>query len=94
MTVDLAEYPDGCDRVLAALAVREARDRQSAVPETILAGQTGLERDRVSACCDELVAAGHLKQVSWSDTTETLPGYYVDDVRVREQGLALYSASQ
>ena len=84
--VDLSEYPPDTGAVLAALAARDARDRQSAVPYTVLAAQTDLDRAAVHERCERLAATDHVDTVEWADDSETLDGYFIDDLRVLEQG--------
>jgi hypothetical protein len=84
--VDLSEYPPDTGAVLAAIAARDARDRQSAVPYTVLAAQTGLDRGAVHERCELLAATDYVETVEWDDEGERLDGYFIDDLRVLEQG--------
>jgi hypothetical protein len=87
--VDLSTYPAGTGEVLAALAAHEARDRPSAVPYTLVAARTNLDRDAVRDRCERLVGDEHVERVEWESADETLVGYFVADLRVREQGREL-----
>jgi hypothetical protein len=87
--VDLSEHPPDTGAVLAALAARDARDRQSAVPYTVVAAQTSLDRAAVHERCERLADGEYVETVEWEEGGESLDGYFIDDLRALEQGREL-----
>lgn len=85
--IDLTAAPSEVEAVLAALATRDAQTRQSAVPETRLAADAGVDRGTVERCCDWLCENAHAKRVEWTDAGERLRGYFLVDRRARRRGL-------
>lgn len=77
--MDLDSYPPDTVQILSALAERSARDRRSAVPVTVLAQQTGLDREAVQTRCEQLMADGHIDENTWEDGDEVLAEYYIDN---------------
>lgn len=83
---DLESLEEIDREIVAALAVRRAADRLTALPETLLAVVCDRPRDQIAARAHDLVAASIIERTEWEDGGETLPGYYIDDLRVRNWG--------
>lgn len=65
--------------ILAVLAELSARDRRSAIPETIIAQRTGVAHDDIHERCNDLVEHEKLARNRWEKEGEVLDEYYITD---------------
>lgn len=93
-SLDLSDEPEAAPAVLAALAARNATERQSALPESLLAAEAGYDREAVETACEALVEREFIERITWEDSGEKLPGYYLIDKRAKNQGLYQWRQSQ
>lgn len=92
--LDLSDEPEDAPAVLAALAARDATERQSALPESLLAAETACDRETAETACEALVEREFIERITWEDGDERLPGYYLTDKRAKNQGLHQWRESQ